>query len=311
MIWAAIAFFGALATVGPLRFTEMDISETRLVVMSATVIAVVTFVLPWGRLPKVSVNVLLIAMAGYITALAHASGAVHNALTMIVTFAIALAVCFLPVRTGVAQVASIAVLMAGGLFLLGRDDVGVQALRTSLLLSGLVVLCGLVLVLRAAIAEREAAVGHRIFDEDVLALRAFRKRLDRELGATARKGDPVALVLLEVTSPLGRAALRGDGLVGAVGHAILNRIRLEDSAGHLGGLLFAVIAPKTTAAEAAHLARDLQNLAIEVVEAVGHDRADFDVAAGWAEHPHDADAAPELLVAARQGLEAVTAPTHA
>jgi GGDEF domain-containing protein len=306
VIWAAIASFGALATFGPLRFTEMDLSETRLVVASATVIAAVTFVLPWARLPKVFVNVLLIAMAGYIAALAHASGAVHDELTMLVTFGIALAVCFLPVRTSVAEVTLIALLLAGGLYLLGKEDAGVQALRTSLLLSGLVVLCGLMLVLRAAISQREAAVGHRIFDEDLLDLGAFRKRLGRELTAAVRHGRSLALVLLEVDGSLGRAELPGDRLSATLGRSILERIRLEDSAGHLGGLLFGVIAPKATTADAAQVARKLENLVGEVLESLGHDRAAFDVATGWATHPHDAETPAGLLEAAREGLETAT-----
>jgi len=77
-VWAAIAFFGALATVKPLRFPEMDLSTTRVVVLSATVIAVVTLVVPWARAPKAFVNLLLVLMAGYITALAHSSGAVAS-----------------------------------------------------------------------------------------------------------------------------------------------------------------------------------------------------------------------------------------
>jgi GGDEF domain-containing protein len=310
-VWAAIALYGALATVGPLRFTEMNLSETRLIVISATAIAVLMFALPWTRLPKVVVNVLLITMAGYITALAHASGAVHDELTMLVTFAIAIAVCVLPVRTGVAEVTLIALLLAGGLFLLGRGDAGVQALRTSLLLSGLVVLCGLVLVLRSAIAAREIAVGHRIFAEDLLGLRAFRKRLDREIAAGARDGNPVAVVLLEVTGSLGRGELRGDAVIGTLGRATLERIRLEDSAAHLGGLLFAVITPKTTAADAAHVAHKLEEVARDVLQSLGHDSTNFHVTSGWAGHSKDADTGPELLEAARHSLERATDPLHA
>src|SRR5436190_1519063 len=196
---AFYAFSGALATVGPLRFAEMDLSETKLVALSATVMAAITVVLPWPRLPRAAVNVLLIAMAGYITALAHASGAVHDAPTMSVTFVVALAICFLPVRTSVAEVVLIALLLAGGLYLLGTQEAYVQALRTLLLLSGLVVLCGLVLILRSTIAAREAAAGRRIFNEDLLDERATRKRLDLELAATARDGGRLSLVLIEVT----------------------------------------------------------------------------------------------------------------
>jgi GGDEF domain-containing protein len=311
VIWAAVALFGALATVGPLRFAEMDLSETRLVVVSATVIAAVTFVLPWTRLPRAFLNVLLIMLAGYITALAHASGAVQNELTMLVTFAVALAVCFLPVRTSVAQVTLIAVLLAGGLFLLDKEDAEVQALRTSLLLSVLVVLCGLVLVLRSAIAEREAAVGHRIFEEDVLDARAFGKALAQELTSAARHDRMLALVLLEVTAAPGRSELAADRVSAAVGHAILERIRLEDSAGHLGGLRFGVIAPKTTAAGAAVVAQKLSEIAGEVLESAGHERASFDVAAGWAEYPHHGETAVQLVEAARESLQAARVAVHA
>ena len=54
---------------------------------------------------------------------------------MLVTFGIALAACFLPVRTSVAQVSMIAVLLAAGLVLLDKEDAGIEALRTTLLLA--------------------------------------------------------------------------------------------------------------------------------------------------------------------------------
>jgi GGDEF domain-containing protein len=311
VIWAAVALFGALATVGPLRFAEMDLSETRLVVVSATVIAAVTVVLPWTRLPRAFLNVLLIMMAGYITALAHASGAVQNELTMLVTFAVALAVCFLPVRTSIAQVTLIAVLLGGGLFLLDKEDAGVQALRTSLLLSVLVVLCGLVLILRSAIAEREAAVGHRIFEEDVLDAGAFGKALAQELTRAERNSRVLALVLLEVTARPRREEPSADRVSGVVGHAILERIRLEDSAGQLGGLCFGVIAPNTTGAGAAVVAQKLSEVVGDVIESAGHERASFDVATAWVDHPHHGETADQLLEAARESLRAAAVPVRA
>src|SRR4051795_2023138 len=64
-IWAAIAFFGALATIEPLRFPTMHLSATRVVAVSATVIAAVTIVLPWARVPKPFVNLMLVGMAGF------------------------------------------------------------------------------------------------------------------------------------------------------------------------------------------------------------------------------------------------------
>src|SRR6476620_11026543 len=82
-VWAAIAFFGALATIEPLRFPELDVTATRTVVLSATAIAAVTLVVPWERAPRAFVNLLLVLMAGYIAALAHASGAVEGSATLL------------------------------------------------------------------------------------------------------------------------------------------------------------------------------------------------------------------------------------
>ena len=314
VVWAAIAFFGALATVGPLRFAEMDLSETKLVVLSATVMAAITVVLPWPRLPRAAVNVLLIAMAGYITALAHASGAVHDAPTMSVTFVVALAICFLPVRTSVAEVVLIALLLAGGLYLLGTQEADVQALRTLLLLSGLVVLCGLVLILRSTIAAREAAAGRRIFNEDLLDERATRKRLDLELAATARDGGRLSLVLIEVTRAPDRDELDGGHLAAELGGAILERIRLTDRAGRLGGLRFVVIAPDRpdrTATDSAGLARVLEQVVGEQLESLGRNRGQFAVATGWADNADGTLTAEEILEAARERLQAAALATPA
>jgi diguanylate cyclase (GGDEF)-like protein len=305
-IWAAIAFFGAVATVKPLRFPEADLSSMRVVVVAATVIAAVTLALPWTRVPKAFLNLLLVLMAGFITALATASGAVDTGPMMLVTFGVALAVCFLPVRTGTIEVVMIAVLLGAGLVLLDKDNAGVTALRTSLLLSVLVVLCGLVLVLRAVIAQREAEVGRRLFEEDVLEERGFRRTLERELSRANRHERPVSLVLLDVPGLLDPAALSpaDDRLVTDVGHAILERLRLEDSAGHLGVLRFGLIAPETAAEGAAGVAETVTEVVRDVIRSHGHDMSRADVAVGWAEFPHHAKSAEELLSAASENLEA-------
>lgn len=303
-IWAAIAFFGALATVEPLRFPEIDVSATRVVVVSATVIAAVTFVLPWGRMPKAFLNVLLVLMAGYITALAHSSGAVENTLVTLVTFAVALAVCFLPVRASVAQVVLIAALLTAGLILLDKEDAGVQALRTSFLLSVLVVLCGLVLILRTVIAQREAAAGHRIFEENVLDARAFGKELEREVSRAARHGRPLSVVLLEASGSFEHDPQALAAAVPAIGHALLDRVRIEDGAGHISGLRFGVIVPETSAEGAANVAENSSEVVRETLAALGHDRGSVEVAAGWAGYPHHAETASELLTVAQHNLEA-------
>jgi diguanylate cyclase (GGDEF)-like protein len=306
-IWAAIAFLGAIATIEPLRFPDMDVTATRMVVVSATVIAAVTIALPWARMPKAFVNLLLVTMAGFITALAWATGAVESPVWTLVTFAIALAVCFLPVRTSVAQVVMIAVLLAAGLVLVAWDNAGVDALRASLLLSVLLVLCGLVLILRAAIAEREAQVGHAIFHGGVLEGPGFEKLLDREVSRAARHSRPLSVVLLEVTptgTPGTGPQAADERVVGAVAGALLDRIRTEDHAGHLGGLRFAVLAPETPATGAASIAETASELARETVERLGHDASTFSVVHGWADYPHHAETGEELLRVAQHNLEA-------
>jgi diguanylate cyclase (GGDEF)-like protein len=276
----------------------MDVSATRMVVLSATVIALVTFVLPWARLPKAFLNLLFILMAVYITALAHASGAVADDLMMLVTFAIALAVCFLPVRTGVVEVVIIAVLLAAGLILLDKEDAGVEALRISLLLSVLVVLCGLVLILRAVIAERESVVGRRLFDEGVLDEHGFVKMLDRELSRAARHDRPLSVVLFEISGP------QDNRVASAATRALLDRLRIEDGAGHLGGRRFAVIAPETNAEGAASVAETITDVMQNEFQALGHDPSSFKVAAGWADYPHHADSRAGLLEKAKDNLDA-------
>jgi diguanylate cyclase (GGDEF)-like protein len=306
-IWAAIAFFGAIATTEPVRFPNVDVSATRLVVLSAALIAAITFILPWRRLPRAFLNVLLVLMAAYIALLANASGAVESGFMMLVTFAIALAVCFLPVRTGVAEVVLIAVLLGTGLVLLDKENAGAEALRTSLLLSVLVVLCGLVLILRAVIAEREDVVGPRLFDGGLLESRGFETMLDREFSRANRHGRPLSVVQFEV---IGAAAAEARGRVErAVTKAIQDRLRAEDSAGHLGGLRFAILAPESDAAGAASIARNVQKVVGSEVESLGYEPSQYEVAVGWAAYPGDADSRPGLLSQAQNNLEAAVART--
>ena len=302
-IWAAIAFFGALATTEPLRFPDLDLSATRTVALTAALMAAVTFVLPWRRLPKAALHVLLVLMAGYITALAHTSGAVESGLMMFVTFAAALAVCFLPVRLSVVEVVMIAVLLGAGLLLLDKENAGADALRTSLLLSLLMVLCGLVLLLRAVVEDREKAVGPKLFDGGMLDARGFDTMLDRELSRATRHGRPLAVVEVEVLAHADAWDQRR--LERAVSSAVLDRLRVEDSAGHLGGLRFAVVAPEADAAGAARVSDNVAEKVRAKVASIGFEPDEFQVAAGWAAYPDDADSSPGLMSQAQNNLEAV------
>jgi GGDEF domain-containing protein len=308
-VWAAIAFFGALATLEPLRFPELDLTATRTVVLSATAIAAATLVIPWERAPKAFVNLLLVAMAGYIAALAHTSGAVGGGLTLMATFLIALAICFLPVRTSAAQVVMIALLLAGALILLDKENAGVEALRTTLLLAVLVVLCGLVLILRAVIAEREAVVGHPIFDGGVLDADGFDGVVGRELSRAARHTRPLSVVLVEVSGAPGsnsRPDANDERVVSTVGSALLDRVPVDDSVAHLGGLLYGIVAPETPAEGAASVAETASAIVRDSIESLGYSPTSFHVGAGWADFPHRADSHAELVAAAQHNLERAT-----
>jgi diguanylate cyclase (GGDEF)-like protein len=175
------------------------------------------------------------------------------------------------------------------------------------MLSVLLVLCGLVLILRAVIAEREAVVGHPIFDTGLLDAAEFDRTLDRELARATRHERPLSVLLIEVSGAHdshSRPDANDDRVVAAAANALLDRVRAEDSAGHLGGLRFAVIAPETPAAGAASVAETASGVIREGIESLGYDSTSFDVAVGWADYPHHADTRSELLTAAQHNLEA-------
>ena len=97
---------------------------------------------------------MLVLMSAHIAALAHASGAAHSELTILFTFVVALAASFMPVRASVAQLCVIAIMLTVLLLIVGRaDTTRLEVLRVTMLLSTLVVLCGLVLVMRAMMAQ--------------------------------------------------------------------------------------------------------------------------------------------------------------
>src|SRR5204863_3985857 len=86
--------------------------------------------------------------------------------------------------------------------------------------------------------------------------------------------------------------------------ALVERIRVEDCAGHLGGLRFGVIAPETPAAGAATVADIASQVVRDALESLGHSSTSFDVAVGWADFPHHAESRDDLVAAAQHNLEA-------
>jgi diguanylate cyclase (GGDEF)-like protein len=307
-IWAAIAFFGALATVEPLRFPDTDVSAMRLVVLSAVTIAAVTFALPWRRMPKGLLNVVLFLMSCHISALAYASGAVDNHVTLLFTLIAPLAACFLPVRTSVAQVSLIAVLLTAGLVMLDKDNAEIAALRATLLFAMLVVLCGLVLILRAVMTEREAHLQRsQAFQAGLLDSRGLSRLIDRELSRAARHARPLALVMLDISGRLAEEQAdgpRSDRLVTMLARSILGRIRAEDGAAHVDRLRFAIVAPETDAAGAASIAETVADVVRRRLVTLGYESATFELAVGWADYPHHAQSRAELLEAASADLQA-------
>lgn len=306
-IWAAIAFFGALATVRPLRFPDTDVSAMRLVVFSAVAIATVSFFLPWGRMHKRLLTVALVLMSLHISALAYASGAVQNGATIVLTLFIVLAVCFLPVRASFAQVGLIAVLLAAGLIMIDKENAQVEALRTALLLAVLVVLCGLVLILRAVMAERDAQLRHgHAFQTGLLESPQLTRQVDREISRAARHARPLAVVMLEVTGRGvdGSDSPRANRLVTMLARSILGRIRIEDTAAHLTGLRFAIVAPETDAAGAASISEDVADVVRRRLMTLGYEADSFEIAVGWSDFPHRAQSRSALLDAVTEDLEA-------
>ncbi len=308
-VWAAIAFAGALATVGPLEIPGSDISQMRLFATSAAVLAGVTFILPWSSLPRFAFACMLVLMSAHIAALAHASGAAHSELTILFTFVVALAASFLPVRASVAQLCVIAIMLTVLLLIVGRTDTSrLEVIRVTMLLATLVVLCGLVLVMRAMLAEDRLGLrvkGSFRYGAGLLTEDQLESAVETELSRAARHGRPLALVMVEVTGSLSGQLEPGQQqrLITAIARGVLGRIRVEDSAAHLGGLRFAVMTPETTAPGAAAVAGTVADMVRRRLISAGYDGGSFEVAVGWADFPGAAETAPALVDATRASLE--------
>jgi diguanylate cyclase (GGDEF)-like protein len=303
-IWAAIAFFGAITSVEPLRFPDARLTLMHALVLSAVTMAAITFVLPWDQMPRRLFTIALLLMSIHVSAFAYASGAVKSDLVMLLTLGVTLAVCFLPVKTSVAQVVMIAVLLGAGLVLLDKDNAGIAALRNTMLLAFLVVLCGLVLILRAIVGERDHQLLSEPFHTGLLDRRDLDRALEREVARAARHARPLSVVTLDVVGSLpDEAPQRHERLVANMARAILGRIRIEDTAAHLGGMCFAIVAPETTAAGAATIAEILSDVVRERLVTLGYDGTNLDVAAGFADYPHGARSRTELMRAAQAALD--------
>ena len=120
--------------------------------------------------------------------------------------------------------------------------------------------------------------------------------VEAELSRAARHGRPLSLVMVEVTGSLAQQLEAGQEqrLVTAIARGVLGRIRVEDSAAHLGGLRFSVMTPETTAPGAAAVAGTVADMVRRRLISAGYDGGSFDVAVGWADFPGNAQTATEL-----------------
>ncbi len=308
-VWAAIALAGAIATIGPLQIPGSDVSEMRLISASAGVFAGISFVLPWQKLPRIAFALLLVLMSAHIAALAHASSAAHSELTIAFTLAIALGVSFLPVRAGVAQLSLISITLTVLLLIVGRSDSSrLEVIRVTMRLATVVVMCGLVLVMRALLDDpdisRRIRGSHR-YEDLLLSESQLAGAITAELSRSARHARPLSLVMIEVTGTLAEASepARIRRVVTTVSRAVMGRIRVEDSAAHLGGLRFGVMAPETPAIGAAAVAGNVSDTIRMRLLTAGYDAGSFDIAVGWADYPLAAASTEELLAAATASLE--------
>jgi GGDEF domain-containing protein len=308
-VWAAIALAGAIATIGPLEIPTADVSEMRLIAASAGFFAGVTFVVPWERLPRFAFSAMLVLMSLHIAGLAYASGAAHSDLTIIFTLVVALAAAFMPVRTTIAPLCLIAIMLTVLLLIVGRaDSAKLEVLRVTLLLATLVTLCGLVVVMRALLGEDKLGLrvrGSLRYSEGLISEDQLAAAVEAEMSRAARHDRALSVVMIEVTGELTDRIDENQErrLVASIAREVLNRIRVEDSAAHLHGLRFAVMAPETPATGAAAVAGTVADMVRRRLITAGYDGGTFDVAVGWADFPGVAETPAELIAAATDSLE--------
>jgi len=308
-VWAAIALAGALATISLFEIPGSDVSQMRVVAASAGFFAGLSFLTPWEHLPRVAFAGLLVLMSAHIAGLAYASGAAHSELTVLLTFGVALAAAFMPVRAGVAQLCLIAFMLTVLLLIVGRaESTRLEMMRVTMLLATLVVLCGLVLVMRAMLEQQRLGLrvrGAARYREGLLTGEQLTAAVDAELSRATRHTRPLSVVMIEVTGALVEQLDTGreKRLVSGIARALVGRVRAEDSAAHMGGLRFAVMAPETPAPGAAAVAGTVADMVRKRLIAAGYDAGSFDVAVGWADYPGVADSAAGLMGAATESLE--------
>lgn len=128
--------------------------------------------------------------------------------------------------------------------------------------------------------------------------RMLGERLDYELARHARSGLPLTLLVLDlngfkqVNDRLGHGS--GDQLLREVGAVLAGTLRRQDTIARPGGDEFCVVAPETSAEDAARLVAQIRG-ALAAIPAAGRP---LTAAVGAATFPQDGAAAPELMAIA-------------
>ena len=95
-IAAAIALFGAIASIGPLSSSGVDTSAMQTVVASSAVLAGLILIVPWQRMPRWTFAMPLVLMTLSIGALAEAADTAGSTMLVLMAFVVVLAAYYLP-----------------------------------------------------------------------------------------------------------------------------------------------------------------------------------------------------------------------
>jgi diguanylate cyclase (GGDEF)-like protein len=308
-IAAAIALFGAIASIGPLSSSGVDNAAMQTVVASSAVLAGLILIVPWQRMPRWSFLMPLVLMTLSIGALAEAADTAGSSMLVLLAFVVVLAAYYLPRPFAIAELALVGLVLATRI--LALDEAAsrqAEALRVTLLMAALIALFALVLFLRNAINKREALIKNQdVFDYQTGLL--TRGELDRvlaiELSRAQRHARPLSVVMIEISGPMFDDAgpSHAARILTLVARSVLGRIRVEDSAARLEGMRFAIVAPETSESGASAFSEMVAEVVRRRLVTLGYDNDSFSIAYSWSEYPHHGQTPEELLKVAAVSLE--------
>lgn len=302
----ALFLMGALTLVPSTRLLEPEPGPA---IYLLTIVAVASgcacLLTPWDRLPAAALHLLPIAGAlevGLVVIAAGGEGRVYA--TMYILIAVWAAYVFSQRRYVIAHVAFA---LAAGATTFAVDDAFTRPTLLQLLVCVPIVLAATVMVTlaREHSDAREDAY-RQLSERDPLTgvgnYRALHERMDYEILRHARHCRDLTVVVLDLDDFKGvndrHGHAEGDRLLCRIGHALTRLVRGEDTVARQGGDEFSVLAPETTAAQAALLAARIEGRLGEIAAAGER----VCVTLGWASFPSDGTTAEDLLTHADEML---------